>query len=94
MQTVAEPTRTYKPVAKRATLYTDITLAHATQGVALRMADGHVFFRADATGSWLELFDEDRPRILLHGQEDLILSAVIADRDLVVKCSKTLQKVA
>lgn len=93
MTTIAEPTRTYKPVAKRATLYTDITLTQATQGVALRMPDGHVFFCADATGLWSELVDEDRPRLHLHGQEDLILAAAIADGDLVVRCSQTLQAV-
>ena len=91
MTTITESTRTYKPVAKRATLYTDVTLTEATQGVALRMADGHVFFRADATGLWSELVDDDRPRLHLHGQEDLILVAAIADGDLVWKCSKSLQ---
>ena len=90
MQTVAEPRTTYKPVAKRATLYTDLTLTHAMHGVALRMADGHVFFRDDTTGGWSELYDADRPRIHLHGQEDLILTALIADQDLVLKCSRTL----
>ena len=72
MKTVAEPTRTYKPVAKHATLYTDLTLTHATHGVALRMADGHVFFRAETTGQWMELCDDDRPRIMLHGSYDFL----------------------
>ena len=70
--TVAEPQVPYKPVAKRATLYTDLTLTRATHGVALRMANGQVFFRADTTGQWTELFDDDRPRILLHGTYDLL----------------------
>jgi hypothetical protein len=91
MQTVAEPTRTYKPIAKRATVYSDVTLTQATTGVALRMADGHVFFRADGTGLWSELVDADLPRVILHGQEDLILTAMIADGDLVVRTSRTLQ---
>lgn len=88
--TVAEPRITYKPVAKRATLHTDLALTHAIQGVALRDGTGNVFFRDDATGQWMQLFDEDKPRIHLHGQEDLILTAMIADGNLVVKCSKTL----
>lgn len=72
MQTIPETPRTYKSVAKRATLYTDITLTHATHGVALRTADGQVFFREDMTGIWTELYDADRPRILLHGTYDLL----------------------
>ena len=73
MNSVPETPRTYKPVAKRATLYTDLTLIHAIHGVALRMGDGHVYFNDDMTGRWIELVDADLPRIILHGQEDLRL---------------------
>ena len=90
MTTITEPTRTYKPVAVRATLYSDLTLTHATHGVALRDGAGDVFFKADATGQWTQLFDADKPRVHLHGQEDLILLAKIKDGDLVVKTSRTL----
>ena len=69
---------TYKPVAKRATLYTDLTLTHATHGVAVRLATGQVYFRADTTGLWTELFDTDRPRILLHGTYALLTEVTAA----------------
>ena len=78
--TVAEPRITYKPVAKRATLYTDLTLTHATQGVALRQATGQVFFRADTTGLWTELFDADTPRMHLHGPYDLLAEVTMVQR--------------
>lgn len=90
MTTIPNPTMTYKPVAKRAILYTDITLTHETLGTALRMGDGQCFFRPDSTGQWQALTDADKPRLMLLGQEDLILSAAIADGHLVLTCSKTL----
>jgi hypothetical protein len=66
----------------------------ATTGVAMRTADRRVFFVDDATGQWRELYDADAPHLHLHGRVDVAVTAAIADGDLVLKCSKTLQRAA
>ena len=65
-----------------------------TTGIAIRTPDRRVFFQADSTGLWTELFDADAARLHLHGRTDLAMAARIVDGDLVVKASRTLQKVA
>jgi hypothetical protein len=89
MQSVANPTKSYKPVAFNATLFTDNV---GVQGVALRTAEGRVHFQADSTGLWTELHDADSSRLQLHGRVDLAAAAAIVDGDLVVKCSRTLTR--
>jgi hypothetical protein len=78
-----------KAVAYNATLFVNNI---ATTGVAMRMPDTHVYFQAEATGLWTELFDGDRPNLHLHGQVDVVLSQAIIDGDLVVRTSRTLQR--
>lgn len=65
-----------------------------TTGIAMRTPDHRVFFQADATGLWTELFDADAGRLQLHGRTDLEMVQRIQDGDLVVKASRTLQRKA
>jgi len=60
----------------------------------MRTPDRKVFFRADATGLWTELHDEDAADLQLHGRTDLVMEAALADGDLVVKASRTLRRAA
>jgi hypothetical protein len=80
-----------------------ITLAyHATlfqhnigiSGVAMRTPDRRVYFCDDATQQWRELFDADAADLHLHGRTDLAMQAQIADGNLVLKASRTLQRAA
>ena len=63
-------------------------------GIAMRTSDNRVFFIDDATAQWRELFDADAANLHLHGRVDLALQAQIADGNLVVKASRTLQRAA
>lgn len=63
-------------------------------GIAMRTTDRRVFFADDATGTWRELYDADAGSLHLHGRVDLALAAAIADGNLVVKASRTLQRAA
>lgn len=71
---------------------------HATfrnvHGVAMRASDGTVHFRADSTGLWTQLYDQDAADLHLHGRVDLAAAAALADGDLVHKASRTLQRAA
>lgn len=92
---IAQTTHTYKPVAHYAELKDRIAgELHITYGIALRTAEGRVFFCAEGTGTWTELFDKDWSRLQLNGREDLARVAAIEDGNLVVKCSRTLQRAA
>jgi len=44
-------------------------------GVALRTAEGRVFFRYEDLGLWTELFDHDAPDLILHGECALVDAA-------------------
>jgi hypothetical protein len=66
----------------------------ATSGIAMRTAENRVFFQAEATRLWTELFDADAGRLHLHGRTDLALVQSIVDGNLVVKASRTLQRAA
>jgi hypothetical protein len=65
-----------------------------THGTALRLADGTVHFRADATGLWTPLSDVDAPRLQLHGRCDVADAQALLDGDLMAKASRTLQRAA
>jgi hypothetical protein len=80
-----------KTVAFNATLFNNNV---GISGIAMRNTDGRVFFQADATGLWTELFDADAGRLQLHGRTDLALAQSIVDGNLVVKASRTLQRAA
>jgi hypothetical protein len=66
----------------------------ATSGVAVRTPDRRVYFCDDATQQWRELHDADASNLHLHGRTDLALQAQIADGNLVLKASRTLQRAA
>jgi hypothetical protein len=76
-------------VAFHATLFNNNI---GTSGVAMRTPEGRVFFQADSTGRWTELFDADAGRLQLHGRTDLVLAQRIVDGNLVVKASRTLTR--
>ena len=48
-----------------------------THGTALRLTDGSVHFRADSTGLRTQLYDQDAPRLQLHGRVDLAESQAL-----------------
>jgi hypothetical protein len=50
-----------------------------TEGIALRTADGLVFFQSEATGTWTQLYDADAPRLTLCGRVDLADAQRLAD---------------
>ena len=78
-----------KTVAFNATLFNQNV---GTTGIAMRTPDHRVFFQANATGLWTELFDADTGRLHLHGRVDLVLAQRIQDGDLVLKASRTLTR--
>lgn len=63
-------------------------------GIAMRTPDRKVFFQDDRTATWRELGNADAAQLTLHGRIDLILEAALADGDLVLKASRTLQQAA
>jgi hypothetical protein len=78
-------------ISYNATLFTNNV---GTTGVAMRTPDRRVFFRAEATGLWTELCDADAPNLHLHGRCDIVMEAQVADGNLVLKASRTLQRAA
>ena len=63
------------------------------EGAALRTSTGAVHFQTASTGLWQTLTNTDAPRLQLHGRIDLADAQALADGDLVVKASQTLQEV-
>lgn len=64
----------------------------ATSGIAMRTAAQQVFFQAESTGVWTELFDTDAANLHLHGRLDLTLAARLEDGDLVMRTSRTVPR--
>ena len=64
-----------------------------TEGTALRTADGQVYFLEAATGLWQTLSNADAPRLQLLGRVDIADAQRLADGNLLVKASRTLQGV-
>lgn len=48
-------------------------------GVAMRTPERRVFFQAEATGLWKELYDADIPRLTLNGDVALVERQKYAD---------------
>jgi hypothetical protein len=71
--------------------YTTLDNAH---GVALRLTDGTVHCQADDPGLWTQLYDQDVPRLHLHGRVDLATAQALEDGDLVLRASRTLRRAA
>jgi hypothetical protein len=88
---VACQTPTYELRAKNAILYASATDYVGQNGIALRQSDGRVFFCADHTGLWTDITDVELGRIQMCGDVALDIAARIADGDLVLKASRTLQ---
>lgn len=61
----------------------------ATSGIAMRTAARQVFFQAESTGVWTQLYDTDAANLHLHGRVDLVLAARLEDGNLVVRTSRT-----
>jgi hypothetical protein len=78
-------------IAYHATLFQNNV---GTTGIAMRTPDRQVFFRDDATHTWRQLYDADAPNLHLHGRCDIVMEAAIADGNLVIKASRTLQRAA
>ena len=97
MHSVAQtirPPKVYELAAKHAILYASPTDHVGQNGIALRDRRGRVFFQADKTGIWSDITAIARERIQLLGDGGLELAAQIEDGNVVVKCSRTLMKVA
>jgi hypothetical protein len=69
------------------------TLDSVVSGLALRDQHDRVFFLAETTGIWTQLFDQDLPRLQLHGHKALADAQALSDGDLVRKASRTLVRV-
>lgn len=65
-----------------------------THGIALRTATGDVHFQAEHTGLWTQLTNADAPRLHLHGRVDLADAQALADGNLVLRTSRTMQRAA
>ena len=68
-------------------------LDNVIEGLALRTSTGAVHFIDHATAQWQTLTNADAPRLQLHGRCDLAAAQALADGDLVVKASRTMQEV-
>jgi hypothetical protein len=64
-----------------------------TEGTALRTADGSVHFLTTATGLWQTLGNADASRLQLLGRVDIADAQRLADGNLLVKASRTMQEV-
>jgi hypothetical protein len=72
MATVTQTTAPFTPKAFYATYTVGPTDHH---GVALRNAEGRVWFRYDTTYVWTELFNHDAAALVLHGECALVEEA-------------------
>jgi len=91
MTTLAHTTKTYELAAKNAILYPSVTATVGQTGIALRQPDGRVFFQADHTGLWTDITGIEPGQLQLCGSIALDVAARIADGNLVIKASRTLQ---
>ena len=64
-----------------------------TEGTALRDHTGTVHFLTASTGLWQQLTNADASRLNLLGRVDIADAQRLADGNLLVKASKTLQGV-